>query len=193
MTDLPTLHVSDTVRDRDNPDATMVVVGLDTLRADAYELEDGGPTVADVNPEHPEDDDVVEVVFPSRTDMDLAEQKRYAYPRSRLVRVAPVHADEENEYAAAVRERLATLDMGNDIDYLLGTVGQALVEDEKFPGDPVENEEDRACWAVAQWCQEVGYVPDLRDFEAHQEVPMGFLPDDWLSQDAKEGAPQVDR
>lgn len=86
---LPELFVGDHVQDREDPDATMVVVGLDTLQADAYELEDD-LTVADVNTEYPADADVVEVVFPDRTDMDI-DQRRYAYPRSRLERVESVH------------------------------------------------------------------------------------------------------
>lgn len=92
----PALHVGDHVSDREDPDGTMLVVGLDTLRADAYELANGGPTVADVNAEYPETDDVVEVVFPDRTDMD-ADKKRYAYPRTRLKLETPIHSRDEDE------------------------------------------------------------------------------------------------
>jgi hypothetical protein len=90
--DLLPIHVGDHVTDRDDEDddTTMLVVGLDTLQADAYELGDPGPTVAEVNPEHPEEDDVVEVIFARRTDLDV-EKKRYAYPRSRLRIVEPIH------------------------------------------------------------------------------------------------------
>ncbi len=63
---LPALHIGDHVTDRDDDDgAPMIVVGLDTLRADAYELGNGGPTVAAANPDYPEQDDVVEIVFPT--------------------------------------------------------------------------------------------------------------------------------
>ncbi|QLG47878.1 hypothetical protein [Natrinema halophilum] len=89
--DCEPIDVGDHVQDREDPDATMVVVNLDTLRADAYELEDGGPTVAQVNPDYPETDDVVEVIYPDRTDLTLEGKKRYAFPRSRLEVVARVH------------------------------------------------------------------------------------------------------
>ncbi|WP_226043448.1 hypothetical protein [Natrinema sp. DC36] len=77
------IGVGDHVQDEQNPDATMLVVNLDTLQADAYELEDG-LTVADVNTEYPSNDDVVEVVYPQRTDLNLEEKKRCAFPKSRL-------------------------------------------------------------------------------------------------------------
>lgn len=77
------IGVGDHVQDEQDPDATMLVVNLDTLQADAYELEDG-LTVADVNTEYPSNDDVVEVVYPQRTDLNLEEKKRYAFPKSRL-------------------------------------------------------------------------------------------------------------
>ncbi len=83
------LYIGDHVEDRDNPDTTMVVIDLGTLRADRYELGNGGPTVADVNPEYPETD-VVEVVFPDRTDMDI-DQKCYTHPKTCLERIASVH------------------------------------------------------------------------------------------------------
>jgi len=91
--DIPSLHVGDHVVDCDEDEdaATMLVVGLGTLRADAYPLGDEGPTVADVNPDYPETDDVVEVTFPQRTDMDV-DNKRYAYPRSRLQLKRPIHS-----------------------------------------------------------------------------------------------------
>lgn len=84
------LDVGDHVQDEQDPDATMLVVNLDTLQADAYELEDG-LTVADVNPEYPADDDVVEVIYPNRTDLDLEGKKEFAFPKSRLEVVNRVH------------------------------------------------------------------------------------------------------
>ncbi|SNZ18234.1 hypothetical protein SAMN06269185_3303 [Natronoarchaeum philippinense] len=96
--DLPPIKIGDHVTDRedDEDSATMLVVGLDTLRADAYELGDGGPTVAEVNPEYPETDDVVEVIFPQRTDLDV-DKKRYAYPRERLSLETPLHDLEDEQ------------------------------------------------------------------------------------------------
>ncbi|MDF9748416.1 hypothetical protein [Natrinema salsiterrestre] len=84
------IDVGDHVEDEQNPDATMVVVNLDTLQADAYEMEDG-PTVADVNTEYPPDDDVVEVVYPNRKDLTIEGKKKFAFPKSRLEVVHRVH------------------------------------------------------------------------------------------------------
>lgn len=103
--DLPPLHVGDHVQDREDPDATILVFNLDTLRADAYDVgttdDDGEPlTVADFNPEYPATDDVVEVIYPQRTDLTLERKKKYAFPRARLELVAPIHdrdGDEEAE------------------------------------------------------------------------------------------------
>ncbi|MFC6766038.1 hypothetical protein [Natrinema soli] len=94
------INVGDHVQDEQDPDATMVVVNLDTLQADAYEIEVGGPTIADLNPEYPPKDDVVEVVYPQRTDLNLEDKKTYAFPKGRLEVVSSVHdrdGDEEGE------------------------------------------------------------------------------------------------
>jgi hypothetical protein len=98
-------HVQD--RDDDDDDATMVVVGVPVESAVEYRLSEDGPTVADVNPDYPAGDDVVEAVFPERTDVDISSRKRYAYPRSRLEVVARVHdrtTDDADETAAAAEE-----------------------------------------------------------------------------------------
>ena len=90
---LETLCVGDHVRDRDDADARMVVVGLTGSPAFDFEIDaDGGElfTVAELNPSFPSDDDVVQVVFPSRATTDVSQLTRYAYPRSRLERVASV-------------------------------------------------------------------------------------------------------
>jgi len=90
---LPRLHVGDHVVDRDaDPDdsATMLVVNLDTLLAVEHEVDDDGTTVADVNPDYSKTDDVVEVTFPQRTDLEV-DKKRYAYPRGRLALKQPIH------------------------------------------------------------------------------------------------------
>lgn len=98
MTD-PQLHVGDHVTDRETGDAgaTMLVERLPTLDANEYNIESGGPTVADANDDYPADDDVVEVTFPERTDIDLASRDRYAYPRSRLELETPLHNRNEDE------------------------------------------------------------------------------------------------
>jgi hypothetical protein len=89
------LHIGDHVRDRDaDADAaTMLVVGRAVEPADEYVIDGTGEdqTVADYNDDYPADDRVVEVVFPKRTDIDVADSPRYAYPQSRLERVSPIH------------------------------------------------------------------------------------------------------
>ncbi|GGN84456.1 hypothetical protein [Haloarcula pellucida] len=87
---LPPLHVGDRVEDRGDNGATMVVVGKQLGAAGAYDV-DGWGTVADYNQDYPSDDDVIEVVFPERTTADVDRLERYAYPRSRLALVEPIH------------------------------------------------------------------------------------------------------
>ncbi|QLH81002.1 hypothetical protein [Halosimplex pelagicum] len=97
--DLPQLHVGDHVQDReDDPDeaATMLVVGTPAERADEVPVDDE-KTVADVNPEYPADDHVVEAAFPSRTTADVDHLTSYAYPRSRLRRTARLHSEEDSD------------------------------------------------------------------------------------------------
>lgn len=100
MTDgIPALDIGDHVTDRDDPDATMLVVGLPLENASDYHLgsDDDGPSIADVNPDYPAEDAVVEVIFAGSADTDVDHAKRYAYPQSRLERVTPIHSDEETE------------------------------------------------------------------------------------------------
>lgn len=97
-TDLPQLHVADTVEDRDDSNATMLVHALPSETAAEYEINERGTTVAEVNPDYPATDDVVVVMFPQRTDVTLEPLEKYAYPRQRLRLVEPFHdrdADEE--------------------------------------------------------------------------------------------------
>jgi hypothetical protein len=92
-TELPPVHVGDHVTDRDDQDddgATLLVVGLSPQPANHYTVT-GEQTVADYNEDYPEDDDVVEVTFPERTDIDITGRGQYAYPRTRLKLVAPLH------------------------------------------------------------------------------------------------------
>lgn len=110
----PLIDVGDHVQDKQDPDATMLVVNLDTLRADAYELKDG-LTVADNNPEYPADDDVVEVVYPNRTDLSLEDKKSYAYHKSRLEVVARVHDRDGGEDADSDGDGWVEDDHGNRV------------------------------------------------------------------------------
>lgn len=58
------------------------------------------------------------------------------------------------------------LDMENDLEYLLGLAAEALDDTEHF-----ESDAERAEWVVAQWCQELQFVPDLRDYSTGETVP----------------------
>jgi hypothetical protein len=77
---------------------------------------------------------------------------------------------------AALTELLnskADLDASNDLEYLIGLAGDALHEAEHF-----EDDFEQAKWAVAQWCQELQYVPDLREYTPGKTVPMDAIPED---------------
>ena len=88
--DRPEVHVGDHVQDRDDEDgATMLVVGTPLETAAEYEC--NGQTIADYNPDYPAEDDVVEVVYPQRTDVSTRPLERYAFPRARLELAEPIH------------------------------------------------------------------------------------------------------
>jgi len=93
--DLPRLHVGDHVRDRQEPDGKVLVTGLTAKTAADYEIEDG-LTVADANPEYPADDKVIEIGYAQRCDLDVPKQN-YAFPRSRLELVTPLHDRGEDD------------------------------------------------------------------------------------------------
>jgi len=79
-----------------------------------------------------------------------------------------------SKHDSAVRTHLSksnNLDSTNDIDYLLGLIGEAIRCDEEFVDDT-----ERAQWAVAQWSQEVGYQPDLSEYPTGKTVPRGTVP-----------------
>ncbi len=95
--ELPSLHVGDHVTDRDSDDnAPMLVVGRSPQPAAHYNLGDD-QTVADVNPEYPAGDDVLEVVYPERASIDVGNLDVYAFPRSRLELDSPVHDRSEDD------------------------------------------------------------------------------------------------
>lgn len=75
---------------------TMVVVAVSPKSADEYEIPENEATVADCNPKCDPDERVYEVVFPRRDDLDIGDCKRYAFPRSRLVRDVAVHSDKSD-------------------------------------------------------------------------------------------------
>lgn len=65
---------------------------------------------------------------------------------------------------------LQVLDMDNDLDYLHALALEAR-ETDAF------DDSAAARWTIAHWCQELGYLPDLRDYEAGKIVPVGEVPD----------------
>jgi len=88
------LHIGDHVTDRDDvDDPPLVVTGLPLQRAASYDVDIGGDgeTLDEYNPEYPAADHVIEVAYAERTDVYLDEQRTYAFPRSRLRLVEPLH------------------------------------------------------------------------------------------------------
>lgn len=77
----------DAVRDRETGDL-VVVAQVTDVRADEWEIAGTGRTVAayETNEEYPDDDPVVEVVYPFSApgSESFAELSRYAFPHSRL-------------------------------------------------------------------------------------------------------------
>jgi hypothetical protein len=63
------------------------------------------------------------------------------------------------------------LDESNDLEYLLGPVGDGL-DDDDFEDDTV-----RPKCAVAEWSQVVGYLPNLSEYETGQSTPPGDVRD----------------
>jgi len=57
----------------------------------------------------------------------------------------------------------------NPIDYLV----MLLLEGKRYDGTWDGDETKVARWAVAQWCQELGWVPDLTDYDAGEQVERG--------------------
>ena len=92
--ELPPVHIGDHVTDRDDADEPpLVVTGLPLERVGTYDV-DGTP-LAEYNPEYPPEDHAIEVAYLQRTDVYLAEQQTYAFPRSRLRLVTPLHDRDE--------------------------------------------------------------------------------------------------
>lgn len=73
-----------------------------------------------------------------------------------------------------LRQALGTADLDPDdeVHYLAMLLGEAKRYDGAWDGDP----EGAARWAVAQWCQEIGYVPTLAEFDAGEQVGKAETP-----------------
>lgn len=92
--ELEPLAIGDHVVDCEVSDSSpMLVVGLPLQQAANYEIATDGKTIADVNPDYPETDLVIEVAYPERTDVSVDEKKSYGFPRSRLELERSVHRD----------------------------------------------------------------------------------------------------
>lgn len=94
----PELHVGDHVTDREDERVPLLVVGKSVKQADEYYVE--GIQVADYNPSYPDDDGVIEAVYPKRAAVSLDISETYAFPRSRLKLVEPIHDVEAIEVGA---------------------------------------------------------------------------------------------
>ncbi|ELZ48962.1 hypothetical protein C464_06110 [Halorubrum coriense DSM 10284] len=86
-------------------------------------------------------------------------------------------AEENDEIPASSAERSSIrlvvdgeqLTADNPIDYLV----MLLIEGKRYDGNWDGDETEVARWAVAQWCQELGWAPDLRDYRAGEQVERG--------------------
>lgn len=93
----PPVDVGDHVEDREDFDATMVVVRTPLEPANEVDARNG-KTVAECNPGYPVDDNVVVVRFPKRASVNLSSLQDYAFPRSRVRITSRVHdRDDDHE------------------------------------------------------------------------------------------------
>jgi hypothetical protein len=79
----------------------------------------------------------------------------------------PKSTREESSIRLAVKAEL--LDADNPIDYLV----ILCLEGKRYDGNWDGDNEQVARWAVAQWCQELGWAPDLTDYDAGEQVARG--------------------
>ncbi|MUV59964.1 hypothetical protein [Halobacterium sp. CBA1126] len=93
------LHVGDHVVDKEDDDATLLVATITPKTASEYDV--GDQTVAAYNEDYPRDDDVIEVRYPQRTTQDIDRLDDYAFPRSRLELVEPLHDRDDEEVDAS--------------------------------------------------------------------------------------------
>lgn len=92
------LHVGDHVS-HPNRDANMLVVErIFSKTAAEYEITVDGETktLVDFHGDEHAGDDVVEVIFPKRTDVELSSQQRYAYPVGTLEVEGRLHDVDED-------------------------------------------------------------------------------------------------
>ncbi|MFC5278673.1 hypothetical protein ACFPM1_07880 [Halorubrum rubrum] len=61
------------------------------------------------------------------------------------------------------------LNANNPIDFLVLKLLRGKRYDGAYDGD----EEAVAKWAIASWCQEIGWAPDLTDYDVGEQVDLG--------------------
>lgn len=91
------VYVGDIVADRspgDDPsEEPMLVVSRYVKRADEYDINNDGTTVADVNPAYPPGDRVIGVKYIPAHTMNVGHKREYAFPRSRLEVIHSPHRE----------------------------------------------------------------------------------------------------
>jgi hypothetical protein len=80
---------------------------------------------------------------------------------------APVSERSVSSVRRAVDGEL--LDADNPIDYLV----MLLLEGKRYDGAWDGDEEAVAKYAIASWCQELGWAPDLRGYDPGEQVDLG--------------------
>jgi len=62
-----------------------------------------------------------------------------------------------------------SLNANNPIDYLV----MKLLRGKRYDGHYDGDETEVAKWAIASWCQEIGWAPDLTDYDVGEQVDLG--------------------
>ena len=86
-------------------------------------------------------------------------------------------AEENDEIPASSPDRSSIrlavdgelLDSDNPIDYLV----MLLVESKRYDGAWDGDQEAAAKYAIASWCQELGWAPDLTGYDSGEQVDLG--------------------
>lgn len=131
---------------------------------------------------HLEEQFVIETVGHDRCDFPLFADQWSVWPDGTVIHnqfeqpsaiAKPPDEGTSTATLAELFDSTTDLNASNDLEYLLGLAGDALQNEGNF-----EDDFEQAKWAVAQWCQELQYVPDLREYTVGQTVPMDSIPDD---------------
>ena len=61
------------------------------------------------------------------------------------------------------------LNANNPIDFLV----MKLLRGKRYDGHYDGDETEVAKWAIASWCQEIGWAPDLTDYDPGEQVDLG--------------------